>query len=384
MKPYSLAGYAEMLADGIRRDAYAAAIQTVVRHGTSVLEIGTGPGVFALHAARRGARVVALETSDVIDIGRRLADANDLAGSVRFARTRSEDYETDHPFDVIVSDLRGVLPLEPGNVASIADARDRLLARGGCLIPTVDRLWAAVADAEAPVRRHREGFRDRLGLDLRVARELLDHGPLRVSLEPDDLLTEPVGWAEIDYRVAVEGPVTAALEMPVARAGTAHGIALWFDTDLLPAPDALDTGRRAIGFDCGPGAPPTLYAQVLLPFPEPVDVTARDTVRADLDWRAIGPEGVWRWRTRIGDRRFDQSTFEGTVFDPDRLRRRAAGFLPRRNPDAEAVAFVLSRMDGARSSQAIADALAARFPARFRASTDALTFVANLADRFSI
>lgn len=379
MKEYSLAGYAEMLADDIRRDAYAAALEASVRPGRSVLEIGTGPGFFALHAARLGAQVVALETSDVIALGRRLAAANGLDDRITFLGQRSTDYHSGERVDIIVSDLRGVLPLEPGNVASIADARTRLLAEDGLLIPTIDRLWAAVVTAETPMERHREGFRDRLDLDLGVARKLLDHGLLRVSLSPQDLLTEAVSWAEIDYRTADEGPVSAHLEIPVARSGIAHGIALWFDTELLPATAEHD----AIGFDCGPHAPATLYRQILLPFPVPVTVRAADRIRVVLDWRPTVGSYIWRWQTEIGEHRFDQSTFEGTVFDPERLRRRAADFVPRRNDDAEATLFVLSSMDGAQDSQTIADELTAQFPSRFADPQEALAFVASLVEGFS-
>ena len=48
---------------------------------------------------------------------------------------------------IIISDLRGVLPWFQQHIPSIIDARKRLLARGGVLIPRRDILWAAVVEA---------------------------------------------------------------------------------------------------------------------------------------------------------------------------------------------------------------------------------------------
>ena len=47
---YSLYDYGSMIADSLRLQAYNKAIATGVHTGDSVLEIGCGPGVFALLA----------------------------------------------------------------------------------------------------------------------------------------------------------------------------------------------------------------------------------------------------------------------------------------------------------------------------------------------
>jgi len=52
---YSLGGYGTMVADRVRVDAYAKALSKTVREGAVVVEIGTGPGIFAVLACRLGA-----------------------------------------------------------------------------------------------------------------------------------------------------------------------------------------------------------------------------------------------------------------------------------------------------------------------------------------
>ena len=49
---YSLGGYGSMVADRVRVDAYAQALRKTVREGAVVLEIGTGPGIFAVLACQ--------------------------------------------------------------------------------------------------------------------------------------------------------------------------------------------------------------------------------------------------------------------------------------------------------------------------------------------
>ena len=55
---YSLAAYGQMVSDKIRTDAYAQALQQLIKPGDVVVDIGTGPGILALLACRFGARRV--------------------------------------------------------------------------------------------------------------------------------------------------------------------------------------------------------------------------------------------------------------------------------------------------------------------------------------
>ena len=134
---YSLNGYGDMITDTVRMDAYVRALQRAVKPGAVVLDIGTGTGIFALLAARMGARrVYAIEPSDAINVAREIARANGCADSIEFIQALSTEVEPAERADVLVSDLRGVLPFCGGHFAAIADARRRWLAPGATLIPS--------------------------------------------------------------------------------------------------------------------------------------------------------------------------------------------------------------------------------------------------------
>src|SRR5579863_9313159 len=87
---YSLAGYGEMIADGVRMEAYARALRQTVKPGSVVLEIGTGPGIFAILACQLGAsRVYAIEPDDIIQVAREVASANGCADRIEFLQDLS-------------------------------------------------------------------------------------------------------------------------------------------------------------------------------------------------------------------------------------------------------------------------------------------------------
>src|SRR5687768_1340883 len=98
---YSLGGYGAMLLDQERMAAYREALRKAIRPGAVVLDIGTGPGIFALLACRSGARrVFAVEPSPVIQVAREIAAANGCAGRIEFFQDLSTRVELPEPADV--------------------------------------------------------------------------------------------------------------------------------------------------------------------------------------------------------------------------------------------------------------------------------------------
>src|SRR5205823_3186080 len=145
---YSLSAYGSMLADRARVDAYAQALRKTVRPGSVVVEIGTGPGVFAALACQLGAgRVFAIEQGEIIQVAREVAAANGCADKIEFFEGLSDRVTLPVRADVILSDLRGVLPFFQRHIPAIMDARQRFLAPGGTMIPRKDALWVAVVEA---------------------------------------------------------------------------------------------------------------------------------------------------------------------------------------------------------------------------------------------
>ena len=118
-----------MVADRVRVDAYAKALRKTVREGSVVVEIGTGAGIFAVLASQLGAsRVYAIEPSEIIQVAREIAVANGCETKIEFFEEFSDRVTLPTQADVILSDLRGVLPLFDRHIPVIVDARRRFLA----------------------------------------------------------------------------------------------------------------------------------------------------------------------------------------------------------------------------------------------------------------
>src|ERR1044071_5628357 len=101
-----------MMADGVRMGAYERALRHVVKPGSVVVDIGTGTGILSLLACAFGARrVYAIEPDDAIGVAHEIASASGYADRIRFIQERSTHVCLPERADVVVSDLRGVLPL---------------------------------------------------------------------------------------------------------------------------------------------------------------------------------------------------------------------------------------------------------------------------------
>jgi protein arginine N-methyltransferase 1 len=248
------------------------------------------------------------------------------------------------------------------------------------MIPQRDTLKAALIEAdEFCSKLVSPWLQSNHKLDLSPSVSLLLNGSYSSQFSADQLVTEPQTWAVLDYSAGATACASADLEFAVERGGTAHGICLWFETDLIDG----------IGFSSGPGPRKTVYGQVLLPWLEAVTVQQGQKISVKLGTNLVGEEYVWRWETKIcGDangagRHFQQSTFQGMNVTPRGLRRRAADFVPALSEEGRADRWLLQAIDGKASLEQMARAAAQEFPKIFPRWEDALRRAADLAAQFS-
>src|SRR5271155_4523900 len=172
---YSLDEFGDMNADSLRFTAYSEAIQKAVRPDDIVVDLGCGPGIFALLACRAGAkRVYAIDAGEVIHFARQLAVANGFADRIEFLHGDSRQIELAERANVIVSDVRGALPLFADALPSIEDARERFLTPGGAQIPLRDTIYAAIVETPEFYKRLAAPWKDAgRGIDLTAALPLV-------------------------------------------------------------------------------------------------------------------------------------------------------------------------------------------------------------------
>jgi protein arginine N-methyltransferase 1 len=380
---YSLAGYGEMIADRTRTGAYMEALHAVIRPGAVVMDIGTGPGIMAVLACQLGAkRVYAIEPGEVIQVAREIAAANHCADKIEFFEAISTNVTIPVRADVIVSDLRGVLPLYAHHIPSIADARRRFLAPGGTLIGREDRLWAAVVEAPERYSKIVGPWACELsGQDLSPARRKVVNEIYKMQAAPALLLTSPDLWVALDY-MRIENPdVQGELTWTVKRDGTGYGIVIWFDADLADG----------VGFSNHPGSATVIYGSMFLPWPEPVHLVAGQTVCVHLQAKLMEEDYFWRWVSRIKSAgqageiaaEFDQSILQGAVLSPAKLLKRSSKYIPQLSEEGLLRRRALELMDGRDSLEKIARRLTSEFPERFARWEQALTFAGAISNENS-
>ncbi|MBW3571910.1 MAG: 50S ribosomal protein L11 methyltransferase [Gemmatimonadetes bacterium] len=377
---YTLPGHGLMIADAVRMDAYQAALERTVRPGCVVLDIGTGTGMMALMACRLGARrVYAVDPGDAIHLARAAARDSGFADRIEFIQDLSTRVRLPEHADVIVSDLRGVLPVFQQHVPSLADARDRLLAPGGVLIPRADTLRAAPVEAEAEHRRITAPWDEHArGFDLSAARRAALNGWSKAHVRREQLVAEPRTWAVLEYGTRRDPEVRGTLEWTVQRTATAHGFAVWFHAELV----------EGVGFTTGPEGPETIYGSGFFPWLEPVALREGDCVAVDLQAREMAADHVWVWNTVVrrtdGSRlEFRQSSFLSQPSTPRDLRKRAHDFSPMLGEEGRIDRAVLEMMDGAATLEKIAREVQRRFPERFRTWEEALARAGRLSQAYA-
>jgi SAM-dependent methyltransferase len=359
---YSVYFYGQMLADTPRLRAYVEALKRSVKPGAVVVDLGCGPGFFALLACQLGARrVYAIEPDDVIQVAREAAVANGCAERIEFLQDFSTEITTSEPADLIVSDLRGVLPWYQNNIRSIIDARTRLLAHRGVLISRRDLLWVSVVEAPEPYNEIVSPW-ERTDMDLSAAKRVVTHTWRKARINADQLLASPVCCYKLDYNEIETNDLETNALLEVNRSGTAHGFAVWFDSELIDG----------VGFSNNPREPELIYGQAFFPLPHPVAIELGDRIELRLKANLVRGNYLWRWDTTIlaaetlqPRASFRQSTLSGVPLSPNQLRKQSAGYKPTLNEAGQVRSFIMEAMTGDNSLEEIATRLVERFPKRY-------------------
>jgi SAM-dependent methyltransferase len=228
----TLAFHQALLADARRNRAFHRALVARVRPGSRVLDLGAGTGVWAVVAARLGARrVVAVEREPLlVPVIERLARENGVADRVEVTCADARRVRLPRAFDVVVSETVGNEAFDEGIVALMARARERFLRPGGVLVPEWLSLRAAPA---APFDAGR--LAPRL-LSARSIAALTDHVPRGVLPERLRTLAPSRELLRVDLREArPRDALPPARTLFRLREGRAvGGVAIWAEMGLAP------------------------------------------------------------------------------------------------------------------------------------------------------
>jgi hypothetical protein len=277
--------HARMLNDFRRTSAYIAAIDSTVRDGDVVVDIGTGSGILAVAAARAGARrVYAIEASDIAEVAQRVFEVNGVADRVTLIEGWSTDVEIPEPADVLVSEIIGTEPLEEELLETTVDARRRLLRPGARLIPRGLRLFARPLHIPSPGRW---GYGiDRDAIDDWRRRYGVDLSPLLAAVRPEPVHLPTSGnevsaWTRmgadsellnLDFGAIEASEVHASAELAITEKGSADAVLVTFRADLADGIEFVQE-PRADEFSS--------WASSVWNLPEPIEVEPGSALRVE-------------------------------------------------------------------------------------------------------
>jgi SAM-dependent methyltransferase len=281
-----------MICDRVRTGAFRRAIDSVVRPGDIVLDVGAGSGILSVFAARAGAaRVYAVERTSAAVLAHELAAANEAAEIVEVIHGDVIDLEPPERVDVIVSEWLGGFGIDEGMLAPVIAARDRWLKPGGVMIPRQVTAWAALVH-DRYLAQMVEFLRDSpYGLrfdDLvdKTVNEIFYSGTFRHLAARDRRSEASQLWATDAGLIPLaqaQAPHQAEIVLPVRGHGTANALALWFSAELAPG----------ISLSVGPGDPPTHWGMTTAPLRSPVELAPGMSVRARVRTAPARPAGTW-------------------------------------------------------------------------------------------
>ena len=381
---YSLIDYVIMVNDDIRTDQYIKALQAVVKADSVVLDVGTGPGFFALLACDLGARhVYAIEPDSTIRVARELAEANGIADRITFIQSLSTHVTLPEKADIVISDLRGALPLFSQHISTIIDIRERHLSGDGVLIPQQDTLWAVLVEAPTAYQdfftsKNAEKF----NIDMQLMYERVRNIPTNKKVHADEqMVVSPESWTMLDYRTVTNPNVSGDVSWKIENKSTIHGLRLWFDCQLTDD----------IHYSTAPDKPKTVYNNMFFPLPEPMVLEQGDEVLVSLRADLIGDEYIWSWETSIHGAdnpaeikaHFKQSSFNGGLLSLSDLRKGAASHKPVVNDTGLVDNEIINMMLQGHSLDEIAHGIVEKFPDYFPDFKQALAHTGELSLKYS-
>ena len=262
--------HAHMVDDPRRTPALLEAVKRAVRPGDVVLDIGTGLGILAIAAAKGGAeRVWAMDVDAIaLEDAQAEADAAGVGERISFVHGLSFDLELDETASVCLCETVGSFAFDENILATLADAKHRLLDRDARIVPNRLELWGALIDAMPRTTDHED-----LG-----------------NVKKPHLLGAPSLICSVDFTKEFDDTMRARPAFEIDRDGDALALALW--------PRAI--WWQGLCSDASPMEPSTHWRQGLMPM-EPRRVGKGDVLSMEI---VIGPhpddpltmtERMWRW-----------------------------------------------------------------------------------------
>lgn len=140
-----LARHASMILDARRTKPLKSAIDREVKEGDVVCDIGAGLGLLTFYALSAGARhVYAIDCdTESLNVAINYATDHGITNRITFIEGHSQYVDIDKKADVLICETIGSAAFDENILATLFDAKKRLLKKKGKIIPASISLWGA-------------------------------------------------------------------------------------------------------------------------------------------------------------------------------------------------------------------------------------------------
>jgi len=374
---YIVSDYGKMINDKWRMEAYTDAIKKTVNNKTVVLDLGAGTGIFSFLACNLGAKkVYAIEPNPVINVGIQTANSNGYNDKIEFIKKPSKDVILNKKVDLIISDLRGILPLLGKNIETIIDARKRFLKPSGTFIPQTDHIFAGIINSPGVYGNLVDKWDKNIyNINFHEGKRICLNDYYLHTDKKINLLSERQIWQKIDYRKVRKSNFSNNIRLKTVNNGTAHGILVWFDSILV-------SGVKLLNNPDVKGS--NLYGRAFFPFLKPVKAKKGDRFNIELSANLVNGDYVWRWNTKFykkyskkPEQLFNQSTFYNTPISPEILLKKTEKYKTELNKLGSIDLDILNMISNKKNINFIAKYLLKNHPDKFKTFNDAISYAGD-------
>ena len=287
----------ELLADETRTNAFRNAIAQVVRPGDVVVDLGCGSGILSFFACESGAsRVYAIDQTHAADVASMLARHLGMSDRITVLHGEAKEIELPELADVLITETMGVMGLDEGIGGIVVDARNRFLKPDARIIPSRVGVSLVPIELEYHYEKHVAFWdEERYGLDLSPLRLFASSAVLFAHIRANAYLDTPHEVLSIDLLQGDAKNASGSASFTVRRDAQMHGFGAYFTATLADGITITNRDARS-----------TSWSQALLPLDVPFEL--EQGARVDVELQTDDGK-VWRWRGKIGDEEFDQTTW---------------------------------------------------------------------------
>jgi protein arginine N-methyltransferase 1 len=332
-------------------------------------------------ACRAGAkRVYSVEETSIIGLSRDINAANLLQSKVVFIKGLSTRVDLPEKVDVVVADQIGRFGFDAGVLEYFADAKLRMLALGGRMIP--NRIDFHVALVQSDEMHNQIDFwkHPHAGLDFNPAFDLAANTGYGAKIRAEELLGEPAIAGSVDIAGYAGANIELDAWITVAHPGRLDGIGGWFSARLSDNVTMTNSplSNRRIN-----------RSNIFLPVEQSVEVQSGDRVHVRMT--LLTNDVMISWDVRVfshdgSDPKhvFKQSTFKGMLLCREDMAMTKPDFVPRLNPWGEARRSVVNLCDGQKTISEIENEIYLHHRSLFSTRAAAAVFVAEVVTGYSL